>query len=39
MPGHKQFVDKVVRRFRLLERVSKHSLYRQQAKLLDWGFL
>jgi transposase len=39
MQGHKQFVDKVVLRFRLSERVPKQNLYRQLAELLDWGFL
>jgi hypothetical protein len=39
MRGHKQFVDKVVLRFRLSERVPKQNLYRRLAELLDWGFL
>jgi transposase len=39
MQGHKQFVDKVVLRFQLSERVPKHNLYRRLAKLLDWNFL
>ena len=37
--GHKQFVDKVVLRFRLSERVPKHNLYRRLVELLDWDFL
>jgi hypothetical protein len=39
MQGHKQFVDKVVLRFRLSERVPTQNLYRQLAELLAWGFL
>lgn len=39
MQGHKQFVDKVVLRFRLSERVPTHNLYRRLAELLDWNFL
>jgi transposase len=39
MQGHKQFVDKVVLRFQLSERVPKHNLYRRLAELLDWDFL
>jgi len=39
MQGHKQFVDKVVLRFRLSERVPKQNLYRRLADLLDWDFL
>ncbi|MGI4822676.1 MAG: IS1182 family transposase [Janthinobacterium lividum] len=39
MQGHKQFVDKVVLRFRLSERVPRHKLYRRLADLLDWDFL
>jgi transposase len=39
MQGHKQFVDKVVLRFRLSERVPPHNLYRRLAELLDWDFL
>jgi transposase len=39
MQGHKQFVGKVVLRFRLSERVPKHNLYRQLSELLDWDFL
>jgi transposase len=39
MQGHKQFVDKVVLRFRLSERVPTHNLYRRLAELLDWDFL
>jgi transposase len=39
MQGHKQFVDKVVLRFRLSERVPKQNLYRRLAELLDWSFL
>jgi transposase len=39
MQGHKQFVDKVVLRFRLSERVPRHNLYRRLADLLDWDFL
>lgn len=39
MQGHKQFVDKVVRRFQLSERVPQHHLYRRLAELLDWGVL
>jgi transposase len=36
---HKQFVDKVVLRFRLSERVPQQNLYRRLAELLDWDFL
>jgi transposase len=39
MQGHKQFVDKVVLRFRLSERVPKQNLYRRLAEVLDWDFL
>ncbi|WP_223650659.1 transposase [Hymenobacter psoromatis] len=39
MQGHKQFVDKVVLRFRLSERVPKHNFYRRLGELLDWEFL
>jgi transposase len=39
MQGHKHFVDKVVLRFRLSERVPPHNLYRRLAELLDWDFL
>jgi transposase len=39
MQGHKQFVDKVVLRFRLSERVPTQNLYRHLAELLDWDFL
>jgi hypothetical protein len=39
MQGYKQFPDKVVLRFRLSERVLRHTLYRQLSELLDWGFL
>jgi transposase len=39
MQGHKQFVDKVVLRFRLSERVPKENLYRRLAEVLDWDFL
>jgi transposase len=39
MQGHKQFVDKVVLRFRLSERVPQQNLYRRLADLLDWDFL
>jgi transposase len=39
MQGHKQFVDKVVLRFCLSERVPKQNLYRRLAELLDWNFL
>jgi hypothetical protein len=39
MQGHKQFVDKVVLRFRLSERVAKQNLYRRLSELLDWDFL
>jgi transposase len=39
MQGHKQFVDKVVLRFQLSERVPKHNFYRRLAELLDWDFL
>lgn len=39
MQGHKQFVDKVVLRFCLSERVPKQNLYRRLAELLDWDFL
>jgi len=39
MQGHKQFVAKVVLRFRLSERVPQHNLYRRLAELLNWDFL
>ena len=39
MQGHKHFVDEVVLRFQLSERVPKHNLYRRLAELLDWDFL
>ncbi|RZJ57203.1 MAG: transposase, partial [Hymenobacter sp.] len=39
MQGHKQFVDKVVLRFQLSERVPKQNIYRRLAELLDWDFL
>lgn len=39
MQGHKQFVDKVVLRFRLSERVPHHNLYRRLGELLAWDFL
>jgi transposase len=39
MQGHKQFVDKVVLRFRLSERVPTQNLYGRLAELLDWDFL
>lgn len=39
MQGHKQFVDKVVVRFRLSERVPQHNLYRRLAELFDWDVL
>ncbi|WP_220235747.1 IS1182 family transposase [Hymenobacter ginsengisoli] len=39
MQGHKQFVDKVVLRFQLSERVPPHNLYRRLRELLDWDFL
>jgi transposase len=39
MQGHKQFVDKVVLRFQLSERVPKQNLYRRLGELLDWDFL
>ena len=39
MQGHKQFLDKVVLRFQLSERVPKQNLYRRLAELLDWDFL
>jgi transposase len=39
MQGHKQFLDKVVLRFRLSERVPRHNLYRRLGELLDWDFL
>ena len=39
MQGHKQFVNKVVLRFRLSERVPMYNLYRRLAELLDWDFL
>ncbi len=39
MQGHHHFVDKVVLRFRLSERIPKHNLYRRLAELLDWDFL
>jgi hypothetical protein len=35
MQGHKQFVDKVVLRFQLSERIPRHNLYRWLADLLD----
>jgi hypothetical protein len=35
MQGHKQFVDKVVLRFQLSERVPQHNLYRRLSELLD----
>jgi hypothetical protein len=38
MQGHKQFTDKVVLRFRLSERVPRHTLYRRLNELLDWAF-
>lgn len=38
MPGHQQFTDKVVLRFRLSGRVPKHNLYQRLAELLDWDF-
>ena len=37
--GHKQFIDKVVLRFRLSERVPRHNLYRRLGELLVWDFL
>jgi transposase len=37
--GHKRFLDKVVLRFRLSERVPRHNLYRRLGELLDWDFL
>jgi transposase len=37
--GHKQFVDKIMLRFRLSERVPPQHLYRRLAELLDWDFL
>ena len=39
MQGYKHFVDKVVLRFRLSERVLKQNLYRRLAELLNWDFL
>lgn len=39
MQGHKQFVDKVVLRFRLSERVPRQNFYRRLAERLDWDFL
>ena len=39
MQGKKQFLDKVVTRFRVSERVPAHNLYRQLAELVDWTFL
>ena len=39
MQAHKQFVDKVMLRFRLSERVPKQNLYRRLAELLDWDFI
>ena len=39
MQVHKQFVDKVVLRFRLSESIPKQNLYRRLAELLDWDFL
>lgn len=39
MQGHKQFLDKVVLRFRLSERVPRHNLYRRLGEMLDWSFL
>jgi len=39
MQGHKQFVNKVVLRFRLLERVPKQNLYRWLTESLAWDFL
>jgi len=39
MQGHKHFVDKVVLRFRLSERVPKQNLYCRLGELLDWNFL
>ena len=39
MQGKKLFLDKEVARFRLLERVPTHNLYRRLAKLVDRTFL
>lgn len=39
MQGRRQFVDKVVLRFRLSERVPQQNLYRRLSELLDWDFL
>ena len=39
MQGHKQFVDKVVLRFRLSERVPKPNFYRRLREVLDWEFV
>ncbi len=39
MQGHKQFVNKVVLRVQLSERVLPHNLYRRLGELLDWDFL
>lgn len=35
MQGKKQYLDKVVTRFRVSERVPAHNLYRQLAELVD----
>ena len=39
MQGKKPFLDQVVTRFRLSERVPPHNLYRRLAELVDWSFL
>ena len=39
MQGHKQFIDKVVLRCQLSERVPKQNLYRRLGELLNWDFL
>ncbi|QKG59270.1 transposase (plasmid) [Hymenobacter sp. BRD128] len=39
MQGHKQFIDKVVLRFQLSERVPKQNLYRRLGELLNGDFL
>jgi transposase len=39
MQGQKQFTDKIVVRFRLSERVPRHTLYRRLEEVLDLRFL
>ena len=39
MQGTKLFLDKVVTRFRLSERVPSHNFYRRLSQLVDWTFL